>query len=103
MCKPIDPAIAALEAKQQELARVFADKIAMTHTSEERELIVKRNRDEEDAGICHSHDFCDANELMMIAYCEVFCITEEEFDMTEEIMSNINEAWAIARINEFWF
>lgn len=103
MCKPIDPAIAALEAKQEALAKVFADKIAQTHTSEACEQIVRRNRNEEDAGICHSHDFCDANELMMRAYCEVFAITEEEFDMTEEIASNINEAWAIARINEFWF
>lgn len=103
MCKPKDPTLEAEERKWEQLARKFSDKIAMTHTSEECELIIKRNREEDDPHICHSHDFCDANELMMMAYCEVYAITEDEFDMTPETISRINEAWAIAKTYNFWF
>lgn len=101
--KPSEMTKEQLDGRITRTAWNFAAKIAEVHTEEEFKAIVEANAAETDPSICHSHDFCDANELMMIAYCEVFAITEEEFDMTEEIMNNINEAWAIARINDFWF
>ncbi len=46
--------------------------------------------------VCHSHDFCDANQAMIDAWKELW--PEMEFDIDEHA-DLINEAWEIARMS----
>jgi hypothetical protein len=52
-------------------------------------------------GSCASHDFCDPNEYMTIAFREVFA-DEQRYITTEDDFSLVNEAWEMASINDFW-
>lgn len=112
MTKPTELTPTQRATKVVEVARRFAKKIVETHTTEEFNSIVAANAAEVDSStsyshvtntsICHSHDFCDANELMLLAYCEIMGLTEDEFDLSDDgVMDLINEAWAIAKSRSF--
>jgi len=56
--------------------------------------VVLLNRKEKHPGICHSHDFCDAN-MTMLAACEK--VVGPRFDNTEDEHAALwNAAWALA-------
>lgn len=51
--------------------------------------------------VCHSHDFCDANEVMLQACKNLGIIIEfEDDDDPARIM--FNEAWTLAKANQFY-
>lgn len=63
--------------------------------------IAWRNLDDEDAhgnGVCHSHDFCDANMVMLAAYAEVFGVQQIDVD-ADKSLDTFNAAWAYAKSN----
>jgi hypothetical protein len=73
---------------------------------EEINEVVRRNRDESDDGICHSHDFCDANEVMLTAWQAAFSGTPSFLEgntgpQASRDMATWNEAWRIAKGKEF--
>ena len=45
-------------------------------------------------GICHSHDFCDANMVMHAAFCRSFGNPPGDSDMADDELWN--EAWKLA-------
>lgn len=53
----------------------------------------RRNRDESSAGVCHSHDFCDANMLMAQAFSDLGYSTDYDFGDDEAFTARWNEAW----------
>ncbi|HDR9188651.1 TPA: hypothetical protein QDB51_002726 [Burkholderia vietnamiensis] len=81
-----------------EMAQLFSKKLVESHRAEQMMDIIISNRQEENEGVCHSHDYCDANMLML----EVF----EENNLSIEDESNHalwNEVWELAKKNEFFY
>ena len=68
-------------------------------TPDEMTLVRQRNASEQTTGICHSHDFCDANEAMLRAFFKtVGSPFDDEGQMTEEAVALWNAAWDHARV-----
>lgn len=60
--------------------------------------IDQRNTAETDPQICHSHDFCDANQAMIDAFSRF----NVECDPTDDAHHNLCQAaWAIAKQSGF--
>lgn len=70
----------------------FVDWLACAVGPENFAEIKRRNAAEADKSICHSHDFCDANEGMILALSHGLGRLDQEpdFDL-------VNRAWNIAR------
>jgi hypothetical protein len=95
-----------------ELAKAFAEELNSNLTPEQIDEVNRLNVEEADKAICHSHDFTDANQLMIDAMGDDYermevlkekqpHLTEEEAAELESLWALINEAWAIAKSNEF--
>jgi hypothetical protein len=68
--------------------------MAQALDADELRIVVERNRSA-DAGICHSHDFIDANEMMIEAFREAF---GREPELTsDEDMREWDQAWNEAK------
>lgn len=84
----------------QQLAHDFASFVHEALTKEQMVDLVKLNKVETDWKICHSHDFCDANQLMLDALAE-----QDEsysFDSSDTgIMQAIDDAWNQAKVCGF--
>ena len=85
------------------LARAFGEQVQTLSVAEFREIIL-RNKSETNDGICHSHDFCDANMLMLDAFIETFGRNplDGPDGMTDEDGKLWDGAWAIAKAAEFF-
>lgn len=95
-----------------ELAQRFCAILKAWLTPEELSESVKRNAIAAaigDHSVCHSHDFCDANQAMLDAWEECFGkdeypavirggATEEEIDRDDQLW---NRAWSLAKQSEF--
>jgi hypothetical protein len=70
------------EQMTAELARAFFDELDSSLSHRDILAICERNARETNPNICHSHDFCDANEAMADAWakCEGF----PEFDLQND-------------------
>lgn len=93
-------------------SKMNTEKIAAEFTAilkewlgEDFKEVVERNRTETDSGICHSHDFCDANMAMEEAFKKVVgrepFLSEDEGEAqekrTEEDSAVWSAAWDIAK------
>lgn len=90
----------------QTLAGEFTATLKEWLTPQEFAQVVSLNAAETDATICHSHDFCDANEAMLDAFRRVFnrepffpadiddnlCTTEQQDADWRLLMDAWNEA-----------
>jgi hypothetical protein len=47
-------------------------------------------------GVCHSHDFCDANMAMIEAYADLLGVPADDVDLSEPIRYLFNDAWSWA-------
>lgn len=60
---------------------------------------IELNRAEQCDSVCHTHDFCDANEAMAEAWLEVFGTAA---DTSSEYVCKIwSAAWCLAKEREF--
>lgn len=76
------------------LASEFTIVIREWLTPDQCREIDSRNAAETDAAICHSHDFCDANQAMIDAL-ERFNV---ELDLQDDAQRNLmQDAWNIAK------
>lgn len=82
------------ETQIKELANKFCRGLQLALTTEEMAEAVARNANESNPLVCHSHDFCDANQVMIDAL-------GQEFENTEEQNALIENAWNLAKKNEF--
>ncbi len=72
----------------------FLHYLCMYLTDEQLREVQRRNLHETDSNVCHSHDFCDANEAMLEAMADL------EISMDMENAAHVqlwNEGWRIAR------
>lgn len=82
-----------------DLANAFSRVIREWATAEELATIVHRNGHEQSPGVCHSHDFFDANEAMMDAFA-TFSLSSPDGD-DAEACALWGRAWDIAKANHF--
>jgi hypothetical protein len=77
-----------------ELAKAFSEELRRVLTADEMGEVNRLNAEEANSGVCHSHDFCDANQVMLDAM-------GDEFENTDEQNALISQAWNIAKAAEF--
>jgi hypothetical protein len=93
-----------MHVKTIALAREFGSRVQEIATRSEFREILDRNKAETDEGVCHTHDFWDANETMLEAFRTVMQ-REPTFlaDMNDETDCEIwRDAWAIAIAADFF-
>lgn len=71
-------------------------------TAEQMEQVIQRNAAETHPGICHSHDFCDANMAMLEA-AELFGLDCDSCIHDEAANRLWNAAWNLAKAKAFTF
>lgn len=83
------------------LAREFGSLIQGEFTCRQfREMVYANKRELEDSVVCHTHDYCDANMVMLEAFQTVF---QREPDMeSDDDLELWNDAWAIAKAADFF-
>jgi hypothetical protein len=97
---------------KEQVAKEFSKVLRSWLTPEQMTEVIALNREEKSPGICHSHDFCDANMAMLEAICHELGLTEDQFmdQLMKEMNSNApcgefnalwNEAWEVAFRTEF--
>lgn len=82
------------------LAVEFCDAMRKALTPEQMRQVVERNDTETDPGVCHSHDFCDAN----IVLHEVFMrhgIDSTKEDAPSAWVDLWNRTWDLAKARGF--
>lgn len=85
------------------LAREFSRVLAEYISVESVQNVVKLNKLETNPGVCHSHDFCDANMAMIEAVSNVTGIPEMDCYITDDSHHvAINKAWDLAKENGFY-
>lgn len=47
-------------------------------------------------GVCHSHDYCDANMAMIEAYADLLGIQADDVDLSDSTQDLFNAAWSWA-------
>lgn len=86
--------------KVSKLAREFSVLLRERLSVEQMLVVVARNEIAE-PGVCHSHDFCDANEVMLAASGRLgFGGFDDQLD-SDEGMALWNGAWNLAKANGF--
>ncbi len=82
-----------------DLAAAFSVGLEEELTADQFDEVLSRNASESDPNICHSHDFCDANEVMAEAFS---ALDGGELNPTDEKQAAlVNEAWSIAKRSGF--
>jgi hypothetical protein len=84
------------------LAAAFCRELSKAITAEQLAEVVARNAGESSESVCHSHDFCDANEVMLDAWLSL----DPDADVSDitggdEQHKIWGEAWAIAKAGNF--
>ena len=86
------------KANAELLAKRFVELLKKEIGVKKFEVVRSRNGTLRYVSCCASHDFCDANMVMLAAYCEVKQINEADVDVNDEqVIEVFNVAWNIAR------
>lgn len=92
------PASMGLKVK---LAKVFGSEVqAALSRAEFREMTDANKAEPDDSDVCHTHDYCDANELMISAFKTVE--GRNPVSASPRDAELINDAWAIAKAADFF-
>lgn len=82
------------EALCEKFVEKLIEEIGVKKVGEVRRL----NHKEKSAGVCHSHDFCDANMVMLAAYCGLTKMDEDAAVLNDEkTVALWNSAWDLAK------
>lgn len=96
----IDDVKGAKEARKIIVAHAFASLLGEALTDAQWKEMLERNRDEKQSGICHSHDYLDANEVMSSAVQLLgFKIYDDKGEMLDSTLAIWNAAWRYATDN----
>jgi len=83
------------------LAKEFSKSLKIALTNEEMTELVQKNRAEVNQGICHSHDYCDANMVLHEVFMRYGMDVADEGGR-ERWGDMWDAAWNVAKSNEFW-
>lgn len=78
-----------------ELARSFCAVLTEWLEADTIAEIVRRNAESANENVCHSHDFCDANQAMLDA------MERHGMEWDSEHIDLVNAAWDIAKSKGF--
>lgn len=92
----------------QAIAQEFGRELRNALSPEDMAEVLARNATQADPQICHSHDFCDANMVMLAAF-ERLGFTEDDVlpdgsrwpRVADAMRSLWNDAWSDAKANGF--
>jgi hypothetical protein len=83
----------------EKLARKFSDNVKKAHSPAQLKTILERNKQEQQKGVCHTHDFFDANEFM----ADAFDALGLPLDPADAESSRLwSDAWSLAKENDFY-
>ena len=99
---PLPTSQDAFQASVDHVARHFASVLSGWLTPGEMKEVVERNLSEENEGVCHSHDFCDANMAMLEALQKLNVVPAEFSEFSDEVTELFNNAWSTAKANDFY-
>ncbi|MBK1901985.1 MULTISPECIES: hypothetical protein [Burkholderia] len=91
-----DWAIPAVGKAAARVAKAFCEGLGSTLTASELELVCERNRSARDSGACHTHDFCDANAVMVSAFVTCGLVDSGAEVVTDDLQPVWNTAWRLA-------
>lgn len=77
-----------------DIAREFCQYINWWMSAEDLAEAVKRNKEDPNPNVCHTHDFIDANEAMIAAFQSYGLDPLDNIDLC-------NKAWDLAKAAEF--
>jgi len=83
------------------LAREFSRNLKSVLSSEEMKDVVQKNKAEVTVGICHSHDYCDANMVLHNVFVKHGMDIADEGGR-ERWGVAWDAAWDLAKSNDFW-
>lgn len=86
----------------ENVARKFSELLLAELGRETLLKIVHENMSEENPEICHSHDFCDANEVMNDALEWFDFELYSDSGLNQETEKVFSAAWKIAKANNFF-
>lgn len=99
-----------------DLAVIFSRRLKEYVGDDNMIEIIRLNEAEKDTSICHCHDFCDGNQIMIDALAEIngydpddeksmesFPFFEQGWNEDKSKLQLIEWAWEEARKNNFWF
>jgi hypothetical protein len=84
-----------------ELARAFSRRLQATLTARELAEAIALNKVETSPDVCHSHDYCDANMVMLDALADLMSVGADDVDL-EGSADLMNRAHNIAYANHFF-
>lgn len=82
------------------LARLFSEGLKEALTYQEFSQVLDRNAHETNPGVCHTHDFIDANMIMSDAF--VAMAGHEVDGNSDDDVDLWNAAWDIAKAAKFF-
>lgn len=88
-------------ANPQCLARLFSLVVRRSLSAAEIEMVVELNSVENDALICHTHDVCDANMLMLEAFVDAGLLADHRDAPADYFHPLWCAAWDLAKTNSF--
>ena len=82
------------------LAGEFSQSLHSLLTAEQMSEVLARNRAETHPGICHTHDFCDANMVMHEVFLSygIDCADQGSMDKWGQVW---DAAWSLAKARAF--
>lgn len=88
----------------ENIAEEFAKQLKAEVGNANMRHIVAKNYQVDYRGCCASHDYCDSNMVMADAFEEITGREPDDNSETHpEDWSMFNEAWEIAKIQDFYF
>lgn len=87
--------------KVEQLAREFSRQLWAEIGSTKMKQVIQLNANEKNPSVCHSHDFCDANMVMLAAGSALKFWSEFSFDWEGPQVKLMNEGWALAKVLNF--
>lgn len=88
--------------KTETVATEFSKVLRTWLTPAEMSEVVRRNSEQKDPNICHSHDFCDANMAMDEALRNLRVDMDAEGALQDDNLIDLwNASWGLAKSREF--
>lgn len=105
VCLDVDVLIVESKITAQQLAIAFSKQLRDTLSASQMRQVIERNRAETLRNICHSHDFCDANMIMLAAFAQLLQVDDSHIGVgacSSDMMLRLwSAAWSMAKTSEF--
>ncbi|VWC80629.1 hypothetical protein BLA39750_01171 [Burkholderia lata] len=91
-----DWAVPAVGKTAARVAKAFCEGLGSLLTADEIDLACEQNRSAQESGVCHTHDFCDANAVMVSAFVTCGLVDRGQDVVADNLQPIWNTAWRLA-------